>query len=792
MSDAHVSRGRGGFSRRRFLQGAAGGLAGAAGLPLLTGADDAQAAVQCPNANRIVDENRCTTPSSWSESFRLSNYADAVTGFAARTSYNRGQAVELKLNTYDPAITSCRLEVYRLGYYGGKGGRLVQTINNVAVRNQGGLPDFDSLGYRSARSAWGVTATLSTSSLVSGVYLVKIVANTGGQNHVPFILRDDSRNRDLLVAMPTNTWQAYNSWAGKSLYNYNSFDSQITVTGSTRAAKVSFDRPLSNVLSDYNWVLRTEFPLIFWLERMGYDLAYTDDVGLHSQAGQLRAPRTKTLVIAGHSEYWTRNAFDNVRNARNAGTNIASFSANTAYWQVRLEEDNRALVCFKTVQGNNISSHTGDSGDQRLGCNDFGPGATGASRGGPNDPLGPNGTAPDSDDQSQYASTTFRDRGAPPGATAPNDPSLRGVGRVGPSRSENNVFGVLYIGDDDSVSHPLKVPAGSGSGGEFGAHPAWRNTSVANGAGASIGSNLIGWEWDGVPSGTGSQANAPYVSRQPSGVKRLTETNLLASPPPGHEIEYLQDAGHRYAATPPAGQSPNVHAVTYRAGSGALVFSAGTIQWSWGLGPHFLETFMGNYQQPPVSSVDSRIQQATYNILADGGVRPASPEGVVLDTATLSSSRAATAARAPSSARTGRAPSPARAASPPSRDVEPVRLTMPRRARRLRRTGSVLVSLRSTGEEASAQGVLTLFALLRRPGRRRRKRVKLGTAFVQVAPGGRSTVQVELPRRHRRELKRRGALRVEAVLRGRDQADRRWRQRSTFRLKPARRRRATR
>jgi len=777
----------GSFSRRRFLQGAAGGVAGLTAAQFIAGADPAQAAVQCPHPNPIVNENRCVTAGVPAQpfAFQLQDHDGNIRGFATRTTYGAGETVQLKLSSFDQGSTSAELQVYRLGYYGGKGGRLVHSNPSVALVNQGFFDPLDSLGYTSGREAWDVSASFSTAGFVSGMYLVKVVANTGGETHIPFILRDDNRNRDLLVAMPTNTWLAYNNWTQKSLYNYNSFGAD-TVTQSRRAAKVSFNAPLSNVLNDYNWVLRTEFPLIFWLERMGYDMAYTDDVGLHSQPAQLRPPKTKTLVIAGHSEYWTRDAFDNVKAARDAGTNIASFSANTAYWQVRYEDEgpepNRAMACFKTVQGNNITSDNGDVGDQRLGCNDFGPGATGASRGGPNDPLGPNGTAPNSDDKPQFATTTFRDGGSPPasaGGNGPNDPQ-RGVGRPRVAKSENELFGVLYIGDDDVASYPLGVPAGSGSVGEFGAHPAWRHTSVANRAGAEIGSNLVGWEWDAIPKGTGNQPNAPYVARQPSGVKRLAQTNVTANPPGNAEIEYLKDEGHTYGAAPPAGQGPEVHAVTYEAQSGALVFAAGTIQWSWGLGPHFLNTFLNNYMEPPTNSSDSRIQQATFNLLVDGGVKPSTPEGVIMDTAPK-----------PPPKPPGMPATPKPTA--PSKDTKPPTLSMPRRSRRLGRDGRIPVTIKVPRTETSAvEGSVTLFALVSRGRGKRRRRVKLGSGYLQASAGKTARLPLKLSRRRRSALAKQGVWRIEVVAKVRDQAGNFARLTSSFRLLAPRRRRRTR
>jgi len=76
----------------------------------------------------------------------------------------------------------------------------------------------------------------------------------------------------------------------------------------------------------------------------------------------------KIVLVTGHSEYWSLEQFNGFKAAIAAGgTNIASFSANTAYWKVRYENNARSMVCFKTVQGD------GSGGSGRVTPNDFGP-----------------------------------------------------------------------------------------------------------------------------------------------------------------------------------------------------------------------------------------------------------------------------------------------------------------------------------------------------------------------------------------------------------------------------------
>src|SRR3954453_3755564 len=102
---------------------------GAAALALLgtaLGTESAGAAVDpcAPLINPVACENsKPGTPrSTWDVSGAGSS---TIQGFATNISVNRGQTVQFKIKT--PA-TAYRLDVYRMGYYGGSGARLVATV----------------------------------------------------------------------------------------------------------------------------------------------------------------------------------------------------------------------------------------------------------------------------------------------------------------------------------------------------------------------------------------------------------------------------------------------------------------------------------------------------------------------------------------------------------------------------------------------------------------------------------------------------------------------------------------
>ena len=127
----------------------------------------------------------------------------------------------------------------------------------------------------------------------------------------------------------------------------------------------------------------------------------------------------------------------------------------------------------------------------------------------------------------------------------------------------------------------------------------WRNTSIANlapGATATIAAGILGHEWDeDVDNGF-----------RPAGLFDLSSTTISVD-------KHLIDQGNTYVPG-----TATHHLTLYRAPSGALVFSAGTAQWSWLLDNQHT-VFSGT-----APAADTRIQQATVNQLADMGVQPGS------------------------------------------------------------------------------------------------------------------------------------------------------------------------
>lgn len=193
--------------------------------------------------------------------------------------------------------------------------------------------------------------------------------------HACFVVRGQAGERSrALYVLDTNTWNAYNTWGGRSLY--------------TGGSTVSFDRPFArgmlcrpeverddrkarpvrrgetpdadgSIFQEYRTV--NAYPsaigsagwfthgrrFVEWAEGAGYELDYAVSTDLEADPGLLD---DRDLVISvGHDEYWSAGQRDAVERHVTAGGAFVSCSGNTMFWQVRIERqaDATNMVCHK-------------------------------------------------------------------------------------------------------------------------------------------------------------------------------------------------------------------------------------------------------------------------------------------------------------------------------------------------------------------------------------------------------------------------------------------------------------
>jgi uncharacterized protein (DUF58 family) len=331
---------------------------------LSIGLHPATAAAQNP----IVVENQQPGTSAWQiQGNTGSDAVGQIKAYMSATSVNKGGSIDFHVNV-NPAQTYT-IDVYRLGWYQGLGGRLMQHVTGLNGTTQPTCPVDATTGLIECNWAVGYTLTTQT-SWTSGLYVAVLTNSQNYQNWAHFVVRDDSRVAPLNYQVPDNTYEAYNDYpqdnlTGKSLYSFNSYGAK-TVGGTTGAVKVSFDRPYNSDGDCGAWgfcVFGQDYAFIRWLEKSGYDVTYSSDVDAHTNGAGLLNYRG--LIRGGHNEYWTKGMYDNFIAARDGGVNIGIFSANTNYWQVRYESSssgvsNRVIVCYRdaTIDPTTVPSLT--------------------------------------------------------------------------------------------------------------------------------------------------------------------------------------------------------------------------------------------------------------------------------------------------------------------------------------------------------------------------------------------------------------------------------------------------
>ena len=162
----------------------------------------------------------------------------------------------------------------------------------------------------------------------------------GQLDHVLILREPPAHHSTILVQVPVNTWQAYNAWGGRSLYDFD--------YAGPRANHVSFDRPYAwkpGGQSPLGW----ELPIVRFLEREGYDVSYQTDVDTDRDPGSLL--RHRLVIVAATTSTGRSTMRDAFEMRAHRGTNLAFMGANIAYWQVRYEDgapdDRRVQVVLR-------------------------------------------------------------------------------------------------------------------------------------------------------------------------------------------------------------------------------------------------------------------------------------------------------------------------------------------------------------------------------------------------------------------------------------------------------------
>ena len=294
--------------------------------------------VETSRRNVIRDENAKPGSLDWQLTRVRTDQSNIrspwIEGYCSKQSVLAGDTIDIMVST-DPS-TNFQIEIFRTGYYGGRGARLMTKLGPLPGKPQP-IPAVGEKRLRECR--WTPSTTLKIpADWPSGVYLGRLTTLPDAadvpywQSYVIFIVRD-TRRADILLQCSDNTWQAYNRWpVNDSLYT----DPR---GAHAREVSVSFDRPYGRqpqylgIVNDPLSVGSGEFlsfeqPLAYFLEEHGYDVSYCSNSDCLDAA---QIARCKVFISVGHDEYWDLPQYAATKAAIESGVNVLWLSGNAVF-----------------------------------------------------------------------------------------------------------------------------------------------------------------------------------------------------------------------------------------------------------------------------------------------------------------------------------------------------------------------------------------------------------------------------------------------------------------------------
>lgn len=222
----------------------------------------------------------------------------------------------------------------------------------------------------------------------TGYYDMSLKDSKGETTHHFFVVKARQYKARAVIVLATNTYHAYNYWGGFNSYaNVEGLmQGKMDLPSSQRQAigNLSAQRPFSqNIINFPNTSTRlvngrkrifreapfvidpamttqTEFSpfdgsagyinkwehvFVTWAEKYGLGMDFLTDKDLNDDKECVDG--YKTVIVAGHSEYWTAEQRDCLDNYVENGGNLCLFTGNTSYWKIRWENQGNTMVAHK-------------------------------------------------------------------------------------------------------------------------------------------------------------------------------------------------------------------------------------------------------------------------------------------------------------------------------------------------------------------------------------------------------------------------------------------------------------
>ncbi|AMS45456.1 N,N-dimethylformamidase beta subunit family domain-containing protein [Aminobacter aminovorans] len=321
---------------------------------------------------RSISGGGTAARSTWAE-IPSSDGAPAAWCYTDQRSYRSGETAHLFISG---TVSSVDLRIYK----DGDAPSDKTSWTNVAILFQPVPESSFSTGM-----GWQKTVSIDLAGYEPGAYIVELreagasCKNSALAHHIFFVRATVADPAALLLIAATSTWTAYNDFGGAS--HYRGFNPDYPLGASP---KLSTERPWARGqvwLPDgaprvavplrsskptpprYEWLdwayangytryyasagwPSYELPFLKWAERAGYSVHVIaqDDLELHPDC----LDGYKCAVLVGHDEYWSMPMRDAIDEFVDGGGRVARFAGNFT-WQIRLENEGRDQVCFKST-----------------------------------------------------------------------------------------------------------------------------------------------------------------------------------------------------------------------------------------------------------------------------------------------------------------------------------------------------------------------------------------------------------------------------------------------------------
>lgn len=314
--------------------------------------------------------SRVVLPVSAPHHFRL--LSDGILGYAWPKWVRSGEKSEFRVHSVEPY----KLELWRygaspefvrtLGWHDEHGPRAVMQITPDGDYTQTGA-EWNKVGYTNSVHSQHVAGPAR-----SGLYYFRASTASGRQFSFPWIVAPARPVAKLAVLASNITWNAYNSFGGRSNYIHadglpptptvNSraelkrySDAGFFTWGADHYPALSFDRPEPFNHIDFNEKLidpiegrqachlaPAEWRLLGWLESRGVQYDYFAETQLDD--GTLDLNNYRVLISAVHPEYWTRKMYERVKRwVFEEGGRLAHLGGNGLNCEVELRSDGSVL-----------------------------------------------------------------------------------------------------------------------------------------------------------------------------------------------------------------------------------------------------------------------------------------------------------------------------------------------------------------------------------------------------------------------------------------------------------------